>query len=127
VDDFEGDDIAAQVRFRDAESLAARLGLHWARDQRLEPTPAARRVSCAAGCVRTGTSSRASRERCSPRAMATCRIPGRRVGHVVELNAGVMRQPGRNTAWYANPGYQRSFAGNRFDARDGKPGVRWNW
>lgn len=44
-----------------------------------------------------------------------------------QLNAGGTRQFGGNTARYANPGYQRSFAGNRFDARDGKPGVRWNW
>lgn len=44
-----------------------------------------------------------------------------------QLNAGGTRQFGGNTARYANPGYQRGFAGNRFDARDGKPGVRWNW
>ncbi|MDR0183322.1 autotransporter outer membrane beta-barrel domain-containing protein [Lysobacter arvi] len=128
VDDFEGDDVVAQVRFRDAESLAARLGVRWAKDWRLQPasdgTP--RLMS---GWLRANVWHEFEGEPLTLFSSARGDLPFQAdiSGSWWQLNAGMTRQIGRNTAWYANVGYQRSFGGNRFDAWDGKLGMRWNW
>lgn len=43
-----------------------------------------------------------------------------------ELNSGITAQIGRNTALYANAGYQLGVDG-RSDAWNGKIGLRVNW
>ena len=128
VDDFEGEDAFARVHFRDAESLAARLGVRWAKNWLLDPTPdGAPRLMT--GWLRANVWHEFKGEPVTLFSSATHDIPFQAdiSGTWWQLNAGITRQLGRNTSWYANLGYQRSFGGNRFDAWDGKLGLRWNW
>ncbi|RDY65888.1 autotransporter outer membrane beta-barrel domain-containing protein [Lysobacter soli] len=128
VDDFEGDDVVAQVRFREAESLAARLGVRWARDWRLEPASdgAPRLMS---GWLRANVWHEFKGEPLTLFSSGNGDLPFQAdiSGTWWQLNAGMTRELGRTTSLYANIGYQRSFGGNRFDAWDGKLGLRWNW
>ncbi|MET3929239.1 outer membrane autotransporter protein [Lysobacter sp. OAE881] len=128
VDDFEGDDAVAQVRFRDAESLAARLGVRWTRDWRLEPASdgAPRLMS---GWLRANVWHEFKGEPLTLFSSGNGDLPFQAdiSGTWWQLNAGMTRELGRTTSLYANIGYQRSFGGNRFDAWDGKLGMRWNW
>ena len=128
VDDFEGDDTIAQVRFREADSLAARLGVRWAKDWALDPAAdGAPRLMT--GWLRANVWHEFKGEPLTVFASDNGDLPFHAdiSGTWWQLNAGITRQIGRNTSWYANLGYQRSFGDNRFDAWDGKLGMRWNW
>jgi len=128
VDDFEGDDTIAQVRFRDAESLAARLGVRWAKDWQIDPTAdGAPRLMT--GWLRANVWHEFKGEPLTLFSAGDVDLPflADISGTWWQLNAGATRQIGRNTSVYANLGYQRSFGGSRFDAWDGKVGFRWNW
>jgi len=128
VDDFEGDDAFARVRFRDAESLAARLGVRWAKDWQLDPTAdGAPRLMT--GWLRANVWHEFKGEPLTLFASDDGDLPFHAdiSGTWWQLNAGMTRQIGRTTSVYANLGYQRSFGGSRFDAWDGKLGLRWNW
>jgi len=128
VDDFEGNDTVAQVRFRDAESLAARLGVRWAKDWLLDPAAdGAPRLMT--GWLRANVWHEFKGEPLTLFSSASADIPFHAdiSGTWWQLNAGMTRQIGRNTSIYANLGYQRSFGGSHFDAWDGKVGFRWNW
>jgi len=128
VDDFESSDAAAQVHFRDAESLAARLGVRWAKNWRLDPTAdGAPRLMT--GWLRANVWHEFKGEPLTLFSSASSEIPFQAdiSGTWWQLNAGMTRQIGRNTSIYANLGYQRSFGGSHFDAWDGKLGFRWNW
>jgi len=128
VDDFESNDTVAQVHFRDAESLAARLGVRWAKNWLLDPTAdGAPRLMT--GWLRANVWHEFKGEPLTLFSAASTEIPFQAdiSGTWWQLNAGMTRQIGRNTSIYANLGYQRSFGGSHFDAWDGKLGLRWNW
>jgi len=120
-------DPAATVRFRDMDSLAARLGLRWANTWTLEPTDAGiRRLFT--GWLRLNAWHEFQGQPVTEFSSADGYVPFEAdlKGTWWQINAGMTWQLGASTSLYANLGYQKSFDRD-FDAWDGKLGVRWNW
>jgi outer membrane autotransporter protein len=120
-------DSAALVRYRNMDSLAARLGLRWANTWTLEPTSEGiRRLFT--GWLRLNLWREFRGRPITEFSSADGYVPfqANMRGSWWQLNAGMTWQLNRETSFYANLGYQRGF-GRSFDAWDGKLGFRWNW
>ena len=120
-------DAAALVRFRNMDSLAARLGLRWANTWTLEPThDGVRRLFT--GWLRLNGWHEFRGQPVTEFSSAEGYVPfeANLKGTWWQLNAGGTWQLGASTSLYANIGYQKSFD-REFDAWDAKAGVRWNW
>jgi outer membrane autotransporter protein len=123
----ESRDPAAAVRFRDMDSLAARLGLRWADTWTLEPTDEGiRRLFT--GWLRLNGWHEFRGQPVTEFSSADGYVPfeANLKGTWWQLNAGMTWQWGAATTVYANIGYQKSFDRD-FDAWDAKAGLRWNW
>lgn len=123
----DGDDGAALIRYRDVDSLAARLGLRWANTWTLEPTSEGiRRLFT--GWLRLNLWREFKGRPITEFSSADGYVPfkGSMRGSWWQLNGGMSWQLTDATSLYANLGYQRGF-GRSFDAWDGKLGLRWNW
>jgi outer membrane autotransporter protein len=121
------EDAAARVRFRDMDSLAARLGLRLANTWTLEPTrQGTQRLYT--GWLRLNAWHEFRGQPVTEFSSAEGYVPfvADMQGTWWQLNAGMTWQLGASTSLYANIGYQKSFD-REFDAWDGKLGVRWNW
>lgn len=127
VNDGQGNDTAATVRFTDINSLAGRLGLRWANTWTLDPTAEGiRRLFT--GWLRFNVWKEFNGQPSTQFSSEDGFIPfqSNMKGTWWELNGGMTWQLDKNTSFYANVGYQRGFGGG-FDAWDGKLGFRWNW
>ncbi|HEY0332421.1 MAG TPA: autotransporter outer membrane beta-barrel domain-containing protein [Stenotrophomonas sp.] len=120
-------DPAALIRFRDMDSLAARLGLRWADTWTLEPTAdGIRRLFT--GWLRLNAWHEFRGQPVTEFSSADGYVPfeASLKGTWWQINAGATWQLGASTSLYANLGYQKSFD-REFDAWDAKAGLRWNW
>jgi len=127
IDNGDSQDSAALVRYRNMDSLAARLGFRWANTWTLEPTSEGiRRLFT--GWLRLNLWREFKGQPITEFSSAYGYIPFQANirGTWWQLNGGMTWQLGRKTSLYANLGYQRGF-GRSFNAWDGKLGVRWNW
>ncbi|MCP1838359.1 MULTISPECIES: autotransporter domain-containing protein [Bradyrhizobium] len=121
-------DAAAQIRFADVDSLAARVGARFGRTWSLDD-------EWVGGFARTITASLRPNVwhefRGNPMTQFssdTGFIPFRSSlgGSWGELNAGINGQINSFTTLFANASYQQRFEGNTY-AYDGKLGIRVNW
>ena len=120
-------DPAANVRFRDVDSLAARVGLRWANTWTLDPDRnGTRRLFT--GWLRANLWREFKGQPVTEFSSADGYVPFKAdlKGNWWQLNAGMTWQLDANFSVYANVGYQRGFDVS-FDAWDGKIGLRWNW
>src|ERR1700754_1914380 len=127
INDGDSQDGAARVRYRNTDSLAARLGLRWANTWTLEPTDEGiRRLFT--GWLRLNLWREFKGRPVTEFSSAEGYVPFKASlrGSWWQLNGGMTWQLNRETSLYANLGYQRGF-GRNFDAWDGKVGFRWNW
>ena len=127
VNDGQGNDTAATVRFTDINSLAGRLGLRWANTWTVDPTSEGiRRLFT--GWLRFNVWKEFNGQPSTQFSSEDGFIPfqSNMKSTWWELNGGMTWQLDKNTSFYANVGYQRAFGGG-FDAWDGKLGFRWNW
>lgn len=127
INDGDSHDGAAEIRYRDANSLAARLGFRWANTWMLEPTDEGiRRLFT--GWLRLNLWREFKGKPVTEFSSAEGYVPfkANMRGSWWQLNGGMTWQLNRETSFYANLGYQRGF-GRSFDAWDGKLGFRWNW
>ncbi|APG05641.1 hypothetical protein BJI69_18175 [Luteibacter rhizovicinus DSM 16549] len=127
INDGESRDGAATIRYRDANSLAARLGFRWANTWTLEPTAEGiRRLFT--GWLRLNLWREFKGRPVTEFSSADGYVPFKANMHGSwwQLNGGTTWQLNAGTSIYANLGYQRGF-GRSFDAWDGKLGLRWNW
>ena len=120
----DANDIAAQIRFSDVDSLLGRIGARfgrtWAIDESGQRTITAWiRPSLWNEFRGNPTTSFSSQTGFIPFHADLGGLWG-------EINAGVSGQITRNTALYANASYQSRFDGGGF-AYTGKTGVRVNW
>ncbi|HVL08622.1 MAG TPA: autotransporter outer membrane beta-barrel domain-containing protein, partial [Burkholderiaceae bacterium] len=120
-------DAYADVRFREMESLAGRLGLRWADSRKLEPTNEGI-PRLFTGWLRLNLWHEFRGRPVTEFSSAAGYIPFAAdiSGSWWQLNAGMTWQWGAATSLYANVGYQHGFS-RSFEAWDGKVGVRWNW
>ena len=121
-------DIAATVRFDDAESLAGRLGLRFATTWIVPGGYLGPHPSLATAWFRPSYWHEFSGDPKTLFSSATGFIPFRAdLGEAwVELNAGISLRVDRTTELYANGSYQLGVEGDS-DAWTGKVGLRVNW
>jgi outer membrane autotransporter protein len=127
INDGDAQDGAAMVRYRDADSLAARLGFRWANTWTREPAEdGIRRLFT--GWLRLNLWREFKGRPITEFSSAEGYVPFKANMHGSwwQLNGGMSWQLNRQTSFYANLGYQRGF-GRSFAAWDGKLGFRWNW
>jgi outer membrane autotransporter protein len=127
IDNDDGQDGAALIRYREMDSLAARLGVRWANTWTLEPTAeGVRRLFT--GWLRLNLWREFKGRPITEFSSADGYVPfqANMRGSWWQLNGGMSWQLDESTSFYANLGYQRGF-GRNFDAWDGKVGLRWNW
>jgi outer membrane autotransporter protein len=120
-------DPAANVRFRNMDSLAARVGLRWANTWTLDPDRNGTR-RLLTGWLRANLWREFKGQPVTEFSSADGYVPFKAdlKGNWWQLNAGTTWQLDANFSVYANLGYQRGFDVS-FDAWDGKVGLRWNW
>jgi len=121
----DASDIAAQVRFNDIDSLAARIGARIAKTWVLDSDPNPRLVTA---WVRPNLWREFRGDPVTEFSSATGFLPFHADlgGNWAEINVGVSATVNRTTALYANASYQTGLDGRSF-AYDGKVGVRMNW
>ena len=124
----DGSDSAAQVRFNDIDSLAARVGARIAKTWVLDPSaldPGPRLITA---WVRPNLWREFRGDPVTAFSSATGFIPFHADlgGNWAEINAGVSATVNRTTALYANASYQTGLDGKSF-AYNGKVGIRVNW
>jgi outer membrane autotransporter protein len=124
----DASDIAAQVRFDDIDSLAARIGARiaktWVLDSwALDPGP---RIVTA--WIRPNLWREMRGNPATSFSSETGFIPFHADlrGNWAEINAGVSAAVNRITTFYANASYQTGLDGRSF-AYNGKVGIRLNW
>lgn len=123
----DSQDGAATIRYRDMDSLAARLGMRWTNTWTQEPTAQGIR-RLLTGWLRLNLWREFRGRPITEFSSADGYVPfqANMRGSWWQLNGGVTWQLDAATSLYANLGYQRGF-GRSFDAWDGKVGVRLNW
>lgn len=128
INDSEGTDTAATVRFNNVESLAARAGLRWANTWTLEPS-ADGTPRLFVGWLRLNLWKEFKGQPQTAFSSESGFIPFNSSikGSWWQLNGGTTWQLSRRTSFYANLGYQKGFGSRGFHAWDGKIGLRWNW
>lgn len=124
INGADGNDGAAQVRFRDMDSLAGRLGLRLARTVERDGDP--RRLTT--GWLRASVWHEFRGEPRTEFSSGTGFVPFTASidGTWWELKGGVTAQLTRIASLFGSVGYQRAF-GNDSYAFEGKVGVRFNW
>jgi autotransporter family porin len=118
-------DSAAQVRFDNIDSLAARAGVRIAETWALDAGPNPRLVTA---WVRPNLWREFRGDPVTAFSSATGFVPFHADlgGNWAEINVGVSTTVNRTTALYANASYQTGLDGRSF-AYDGKLGIRMNW
>ncbi len=122
---LDASDIAAQVRFDDINSIAARIGARIAQTWILDPGPNPRLITA---WLRPNLWHEFRGDPVTSFSSATGFIPFHAdLGDDwAEINVGVSATVNKTTALYANASYQTGLDGRSF-AYDGKVGIRLNW
>jgi outer membrane autotransporter protein len=127
IDDLTGRDVGARVRFDDGDSLAARVGVRFARTLELAAAPdgTSRAVT---GWLRLNYWHEFEAQPRTSFSSQSGDVPftSDLTGGWGQVNLGVSAQLGRNASIYANLNYENGLGG-RYDAWDGSVGFRWNW
>jgi len=127
IDDQRAADAAAEVRYRNVTSFAARLGARLARSWDLRPAAngSGRQLD---GWVRLNAWREFKDGAVTEFSSARGPVPfqGGLSGDWGELGLGMTLQLGLSSSLYAHLGYQYGFSGG-YDALDAGAGLRWNW
>jgi outer membrane autotransporter protein len=121
----DSNDIAAQVRFDDVDSLAGRVGVRFAKTWSLYGASDPCQVTA---WLRPNLWREFRGDPLTQFSSETGFVPfhANLFGYWFEMNAGVSAAINRTTTVYANASYQEGLDGRSF-AYDGKVGIRLNW
>jgi len=121
-------DAAAQIRFANVDSLAARVGARFGRTWSLDDAQAGGFARTITAWLRPNLWHEFRGDPLTQFSSDTGFIPFRSDlgGSWGELNAGINGQIDRYTTLFANASYQQRFEGKTY-AYDGKLGIRVNW